>query len=440
MTKKSINRLSFISPDFPKQFKKLLGTAHLESLDVEGVVKEIINEVRLRGDDALLSYTNKFDSVAYQNINDVKVSKVDMRDAADALDPLVKDALQTSIDRVRAYHEKQKEMSTPDRSWSYEDLNGNEFGQIVKSMHTVGVYVPGGKAAYPSSIIMTVIPAIVAGVDKIVLTVPAPGGDLNPIILASAHLCGVDEMYKLGGAQAIAAMAYGTETVPRVDKIVGPGNIYVATAKKMVFGDVGIDMIAGPSEIVIVADKTTDVDWLVMDMFAQAEHDELAQSILISTDSVLLDAVESRIEERMSGMKRQQIIEASILHRGALIHVPSLEDAAEVVNQIAPEHVELAIDKAQEFVPSIRHAGAIFVGRFSAEVIGDYTAGPSHVLPTSGTARFASPLGVNDFQVRSSVIHCSARGAIELSRAAAIIAGEEGLEAHGQSAEYRFRG
>jgi len=435
-----INQLDFKDLDFTEKLGKLLGTSHLDSLDVEGVVKSIIGEVKLKGDESLISYTNKFDNVACQNINELKVSKAEMRDAADALDPLVKDALETSIERVKAYHLKQKEMSAPGQSWSFEDEQGNEFGQIVRSMNCVGVYVPGGKAAYPSSIVMTVVPARVAGVSKVVLTVPAPGGELSPIILAAAHLCEVDEMYKLGGAQAIAAMAYGTETVSRVDKIVGPGNIYVATAKKIVFGDVGIDMIAGPSEVVIIADSSTDPDWLAMDMFAQAEHDELAQSILISTDSALLLAVKESIQKQLGDMKRRDIIEASIFNRGALIHVPTLETAVEIVNQIAPEHLELAIENAEDLVPSIQHAGAIFVGRFSAEVVGDYTAGPSHVLPTSGTARFASPLGVNDFQVRSSLIHCSQGGAIELSRAAAIIATEEGLEAHGKSAEYRLRG
>jgi histidinol dehydrogenase len=435
-----INRLNSTDSDFNKHIEKLLGSTHLDSLDVEGIVKGIISEVRLKGDESLVAYTNKFDNVAYQNFSELKVSRAEMQHAADALDPLVKNALQTSIDRVKTYHLKQKEMSTPDQSWSFKDGQGNEFGQILRSMGCVGVYVPGGKAAYPSSIIMTVIPAVVAGVGKVVLTVPAPGGELSPVILAAAHLCGVDEMYKLGGAQAIAALAYGTETVPRVDKIVGPGNIYVATAKKLVFGDVGIDMIAGPSEVVIVADATTDPDWLAMDMFAQAEHDELAQSILISTDAALLDAVEESISKQLKEMKRRDIITTSIFNRGALIHVPTLAAAFDIVNQIAPEHLELAVDNAEDCLSLIKHAGAIFVGRFSAEAVGDYTAGPSHVLPTSGTARFASPLGVNDFQVRSSMIHCSPRGAIELSRAAAIIATEEGLEAHAKSAEFRFRG
>ncbi|MBL4681229.1 MAG: histidinol dehydrogenase [Pseudomonadales bacterium] len=435
-----INRLNYKELEFSEGFENLISTEQSTVQTVEDTVRSIVKSVRLNGDEALLGFTNEFDRVEYKNACDLVVNPTDLRSASEKLDPIVKEALQVSIDRVRQYHLKQKAASGGGESWSFNDDEGNTLGQIVRSMEKVGVYVPGGKAAYPSSVIMTVIPAKVAGVGEIVLAVPAPNGILAPIILAAAYLCGVEKVYKIGGAQAIAAMAYGTDSVPRVDKIVGPGNIYVATAKKMVFGDVGIDMIAGPSEVVIVADQSTDPDWLAMDLFAQAEHDELAQSILISTNPKLLDEVENSMRKLLPEMQRAEIIKKSLEGRGALILVPDLNKAAELVNRIAPEHLQLALNEPKQFVSSIRHAGAIFVGRFSAEVVGDYTAGPSHVLPTSGTSRFASPLGVNDFQIRTSMIQCSQRGAIKLSRAAAIIAAEEGLEAHARSAEFRFRG
>jgi histidinol dehydrogenase len=307
-------------------------------------------------------------------------------------------------------------------------------------MSSVGIYAPGGKAAYPSTVLMTGIPARVAGVGQITLVVPTPGGQVNEVLLAAAYLAGVDRVYTVGGAQAIAALAYGTQTIQRVDKIVGPGNIYVATAKAMVFGDVGIDMVAGPSEIVIIADKSSNIDWLVMDMFAQAEHDEMAQAILISTDENLLDEVESRIREAVGKMARKNIIEQSLAARGALIRVDSLKDAADIVNKMAPEHLELAVTQPEQLLELVQCAGAVFIGNHSAEVVGDYMAGPSHVLPTGGTARFTSPLGVYDFQVRSSIINCSARGSVKLNRDSAILAEQEGLHAHAESARYRVQG
>lgn len=435
-----INRLDYEEIGFSARFDSLISVDQSNLQKVEDTVRRIIESVRLNGDEALLRFTNEFDRVKYDDSRELVIDQAELRSAAETLDPIVKDALQVSIARVKQYHLKQKAAFGDGESWSFNDDEGNTLGQLIRSMEKVGVYVPGGKAAYPSSVIMTVVPATVAGVAEIILAVPAPDGNMAPVILAAAYLCGVEKVFRIGGAQAIAAMAYGTQTVPRVDKIVGPGNIYVATAKKLVFGDVGIDMIAGPSEIVIVADQSTDPDWLAMDLFAQAEHDELAQSILISTNSDLLNEVENSIRKLLPDMQRVKIIEKSLEGRGALIRVPDLEKAAELVNKIAPEHLELALEAPKQFVSSVKHAGAIFVGRFSPEVVGDYTAGPSHVLPTSGTARFASPLGVNDFQIRTSMIQCSERGAINLSRTAAIIAGEEGLEAHARSAEFRFRG
>ncbi|MFT4677707.1 MAG: histidinol dehydrogenase, partial [Candidatus Azotimanducaceae bacterium] len=366
--------------------------------------------------------------------------QAEMAEALTRVDPLVVEALEQSVNRVRYYHEQQLAATGGTGEWQYTDELGNRLGQIVRGMERVGVYAPGGKACYPSTIIMTAVPAKVAGVAEVILTVPTPNNEVSDVLLAAASLSGVDRMFRIGGAQAIGALAFGTETIPRVDKIVGPGNIYVATAKEMVFGQVGIDMIAGPSEVVIVADETVEVDWLVMDMFAQAEHDEMAQSILISTSSKLLDRVAERIPQMLENMSRKNIIQQAMHDRGALILVRDLQDAQDVVNQIAPEHLELAIVEPEKFVSGVRHAGAIFVGAATAEVVGDYTAGPSHVLPTSGTARFASPLGVYDFLVRSSLVHCSARGSVQLSRGAAILAEEEGLEAHGKSAQYRVQG
>jgi len=436
----SMRRLSTASPAFQQQFESLLAVQETNHDRVMQDVLGILNEVKANGDAALLKFTEKFDGITATEFSALEISQSRMKASLGKIDPLVLDALKQSIARVRSYHEKQKAALGNQLDWSYEDELGNQLGQLVRGMERVGIYAPGGKAAYPSSIIMTAIPARVAGVAEIILTVPTPGGEVNEALLATAHLCGVDRLFTIGGAQAIAALAYGTETVPRVDKIVGPGNIYVATAKSIVFGNVGIDMIAGPSEIAIVADGSVEPEWLMMDMFAQAEHDELAQSVLISTDEALLDAVATLIETRISGMQRSTIIEQAIRDRGALILVQSDEEAVALVNQMAPEHLEICLDAPEAFLAGVRNAGAIFVGKHTAEVVGDYTAGPSHVLPTSGTARFASPLGVYDFQVRSSLIRCSREGAIQLNRAASIIARAEGLEAHALSAELRIQG
>lgn len=436
----SVRRLSTTSASFNEEFQALLSVQEESHDSVLESVVDILEDVKAHGDEALVRLTGKFDSLEVNEFSELEVSQHEMAEAVERIDPIVLDALTQSIKRVRDYHQKQKEAYGNQADWSYEDELGNQLGQLVRGMERVGIYAPGGKAAYPSSVIMTAIPARVAEVGEIILTVPTPRGEVNDALLATAHLCGVDRLFTIGGAQAIGALAYGTETVPRVDKIVGPGNIYVATAKSIVFGKVGIDMIAGPSEIAIVADDSVDPEWLMMDMFAQAEHDELAQSVLISTDSTLLDEVERLIGERTAGMQRSSIIEKAIVDRGALILVKSNDEALALVNQMAPEHLEICLDEPEGFLAGVRNAGAVFVGKHTAEVVGDYTAGPSHVLPTSGTARFASPLGVYDFQVRSSLIRCSRQGAIQLNRAASIIARTEGLEAHALSAELRVHG
>lgn len=435
-----IRRLSTLSRDFAAEMDDLLSLPEDSHAEIRAQVSEILASVKREGDAAVLDLTNRFDELGAVSVADLEISREEMAVALARVEPIVVEALEESIRRVRHYHEQQLVATGGTGEWQYTDDEGNKLGQIVRGMERVGVYAPGGKACYPSTIVMTVIPAKVAGVEEVILTVPTPRNEINDVLLAAAYLCGVDRMFRIGGAQAIAAMAYGTETIPRVDKIVGPGNIFVATAKGMVFGQVGIDMIAGPSEVVIVADHGAEVDWLVMDMFAQAEHDQMAQSILISTSSALLDAVTERLPVLLSGMERKAIIEKALVDRGALILVEDIASAQRVVNRIAPEHLELALEDAQGFVPGVRHAGAIFVGAGTAEVVGDYTAGPSHVLPTSGTARFASPLGVYDFQVRSSLVQCSREGSIKLSRAAAILADEEGLEAHSKSAQYRVQG
>jgi len=435
-----IQRLDTASASFTESLDQLLALPEESHAEIRTQVRGILNAVRSSGDAEVLALSNRFDQLEATSVADLEVSKADMADALSRVDPLVVEALEESISRVKHYHEQQLAAFGGGGEWQYTDEHGNLLGQVVRGMERVGVYAPGGKACYPSTIIMTVIPAKVAGVEEVILTVPTPHNEISDVLLAAAFLCGVDRMFRVGGAQAIAALAYGTESIPRVDKIVGPGNIYVATAKEMVFGHVGIDMIAGPSEVVIVADDQAEVDWLVMDMFAQAEHDEMAQSILISTSAGLLDRVAARVPEMLADMSRKEIIGQALTDRGALILVRDEQEAQDVVNRIAPEHLELALADPEAFVPGVRHAGAIFVGAYTAEVVGDYTAGPSHVLPTSGTARFASPLGVYDFQVRSSLVQCSAAGAVRLSRAAAILAEAEGLEAHGKSAQYRVQG
>ena len=435
-----IARLDSDSPEFLAELQSLGEIPEHDQAQVRASVANILKDVRVRGDEALVELTNRFDGQSVSDMADLSIGREQLLKAYESIDDLVRDALIESADRVRDYHEHQKLSIASGDGWRYTDSMGNQLGQSIRPMSKVGIYAPGGKASYPSTVIMTAIPAQVAGVNEMILCVPTPGGQLNPTLLAAAHLCGIDHVFALGGAQAIAAMAFGTEAVPKVDKIVGPGNIYVATAKEMVFGKVGIDMIAGPSEVVIVADDSADPNWIIQDMFAQAEHDEMAQAIVISPSEKLLALIAEKLPNKLGQQKRQPIISEAISNRGALIKVKDLSQAFEIVNKIAPEHLQLSIDAPEVWLPNVQHAGAVFLGVDTAEVVGDYTAGPSHVLPTSGSARFASPLGVYDFQTRSSIIQCSREGAIKLSRAAAIIASEEGLYAHAESALARVKG
>lgn len=426
-----IRRLNTSDSGFSRDFNALL--AHNSDVDPELVntVQGIINDVKNRGDAALLEYTNRFDR-RNATLDNLEISSDALQKAIAAIPPELKKALEVSANRIREYHQKQVQ-----ESWRYQDEQGNTLGQQVTALDRVGVYVPGGKAAYPSSVLMNVIPAKVAGVKEIVMVVPCPDGKENQLVFAAAAIAGVDRVFSIGGAQAVAALAYGTQTIPAVDKIVGPGNIYVATAKRLVFGIVGIDMIAGPSEVLILAEGNSNPDWLAMDLFAQAEHDEEARSILISPDSNLLDNVEESISKLLPEMERAAIIEKSLENNGAFIQARNMEECIQLANQLAPEHLELAIEKAEDVLPEIRHAGAIFIGHYTAEVLGDYCAGPNHVLPTSRTARFSSPLGVYDFQKRSSVIKCTGQSVKELAVTASVLARGEGLTAHARSAEYR---
>lgn len=435
MTEISLRRLDAAHPDFENRLTALLAWDESSDAAIHDRVAGIIREVRQRGDAAVLELTQRFDHFAPECMADLELSRADLRAAWDGLSPELALALETAAGRIRAYAERQKLAS-----WRYTEVDGTVLGQQVMALDRVGIYVPGGKAAYPSSVLMNAIPAHVAGVRDIIMATPTPAGELNPLVLAAAHLAGVDRVFRIGGAQAVAALAYGTATIPRVDKIVGPGNIYVATAKKLVFGQVGIDMVAGPSEILVIADGETHPDWIAMDLFSQAEHDEDAQAILISTSPAFLDGVEASIRRLLPGMERAEVIRAALLGRGALIAVPDLEVAAEVANRIAPEHLELSVADPEALAGRIRHAGAMFMGRHTAEALGDYCAGPNHVLPTSGTARFSSPLGVYDFQKRSSLIFCSPEGSAALARTASILARGEGLTAHARSAEYRIPG
>ncbi len=429
-----IRRFSTLDSDFDANLKQLLAfeTAQDDSIDV--VVANILKDVRARGDAAVLEYTNRFDKTNATHLSELEISKAELIAALNGLPADQRDALQTAADRVRSYHEKQL-MS----SWNYTEADGTLLGQQVTSLDRVGLYVPGGKAAYPSSVLMNAIPAKVAGVQELIMVVPTPNGEKNQLVLAAAAVCNVDRVFCIGGAQAVGAMAYGTETVPQVDKIVGPGNAYVAAAKRRVFGVVGIDMVAGPSEILVICDGKTNPDWIAMDLFSQAEHDELAQSILLSPDADFLDKVSASIQRLVEEMPRKEIITTSLTDRGALIHVRDLDEAAEISNYIAPEHLELSIEEPLAFSKKIKHAGAIFMGRDTCEALGDYCAGPNHVLPTSRTARFSSPLGVYDFQKRSSLIMVSSEGAQVLGKVAATLAYGEGLQAHARSAEYRLR-
>ena len=430
----SITRLNASQSDFDSSLAKLLAWDDSVDHQVNESVRHILHEVKTRGDAAVLEFTEKFDRLKIASVAELEMSHDRLQKALKNIPGDQRVALEQAAERIRSYHEHQNQTS-----WQYQEEDGTVLGQKVTPLDRAGLYVPGGKAAYPSSVLMNAIPAKVAGVSEVVMVVPTPDGVVNDMVLAAAAIAGVDRVFTVGGAQAVAALAYGTETIPSVDKIVGPGNIFVATAKREVFGTVGIDMIAGPSEILVICDGETDPDWIAMDLFSQAEHDEQAQSILISPDASFLDAVEASINKLLPTMERAEIIEASISSRAALIQVADLSEAATVSNRIAPEHLELSVEDPEALMAEIRHAGAIFMGRYTAEALGDYCAGPNHVLPTSGTARFSSPLGVYDFQKRSSIIGFSASGADRMGRVASVLARGEGLTAHARSAEYRVK-
>ena len=427
-----VRRLHSQDTGFDAQLSRLLAWDDQVDASVEQRVREIISQVRQRGVAAVLEYTAQFDGVDAADLSELQLSAERCQQALDALPTEQRQALELAAQRIRSYHQRQQQSS-----WRYQEEDGTVLGQEIRPLQRAGLYVPGGKAAYPSSVLMNAIPAKVAGVPELIMVTPTPKGEVNELVLAAAALAGVDQVYALGGAQAVAALAYGIPGLAAVDKIVGPGNIYVATAKRMVFGQVGIDMVAGPSEILVICDGETDPDWIAMDLFSQAEHDEQAQSILMSPSAAFLDHVDASMQRLLNEMPRQQIIATALNQRGALIQVADLEQACEIANRIAPEHLELSVADPEQWVPKIQHAGALFLGRYTAEALGDYCAGPNHVLPTSGTARFSSPLGVYDFQKRSSVIHCSAQGAATLGRCADKLAQGEGLDAHARSARYR---
>ena len=429
-----IRRFSTTDSNFDEQLKQLLAFETAQDDSVDEVVAKILKDVKHRGDAAVIEYTNRFDKTSATNLAELEVSQAELQAALTSLPSDQREALQSAADRVRIYHEKQLMAS-----WSYTEADGTLLGQQVTALDRVGLYVPGGKAAYPSSVLMNAIPAKVAGVKELIMVVPTPNGERNQLVFAAAAIAGVNRVFCIGGAQAVGALAYGTETVPQVDKIVGPGNAYVAAAKRRVFGVVGIDMVAGPSEILVICDGKTNPDWVAMDLFSQAEHDELAQAILLSPDADFLNRVSDSIEKLVAEMPRKDIITKSLTDRGALIHVRDLDEAAAISNYIAPEHLELSIDDPLAFSQKIKHAGAIFMGRDTCEALGDYCAGPNHVLPTSRTARFSSPLGVYDFQKRSSLIMVSSSGAQVLGKVAATLAYGEGLQAHARSAEYRLK-
>ena len=428
-----IRRLSTAAANFDADLKALLALEASQDASIERTVLDILADIRQRGDVALLEFTRKFDRLEVHDAHHLELPRAELDAALAGLSQEQRAALETAAQRIRAFHERQRV-----EGWTYTEADGTLLGQRVTPLDRVGLYVPGGKAAYPSSVLMNAIPAKVAGVGELIMVVPTPGGERNPLVLAAAAIAGVDRVFTIGGAQAIGALAYGTATVPQVDKIVGPGNAYVANAKRHVFGTVGIDMIAGPSEILIIADGDTPPDWVAMDLFSQAEHDELAQSILISPDAVYLDAVTESIARLLPQMPRAEVIRKSLADRGGLILVKDLAEACTISNRIAPEHLELSVKDPQALVPLIRHAGAIFMGAYSSESLGDYCAGPNHVLPTSGSARFSSPLGVYDFQKRSSLIHVSQAGAQTLGRIASSLAEGEGLTAHARSADFRL--
>ncbi|HXE19157.1 histidinol dehydrogenase [Castellaniella sp. UC4442_H9] len=428
-----INRLDARAADFDAALARLLAYDASQDDAIETTVRDILEDVRTRGDAAVLDYTRRFDHVAADTVAALEIPRADLRAALDNLPADQRAALEAAADRVRRYHQHQVA-----QTWTYTEPDGTVLGQQITPLDRAGLYVPGGKAAYPSSVLMNAIPAKVAGVPELIMVTPTPGGTRNPLVLAAAMLGGVDRVFAVGGAQAVGALAYGTRTLPAVDKITGPGNAYVAAAKRRVFGTVGIDMIAGPSEILVLADGSTPAEWLAIDLFSQAEHDELAQAILLCPDAAYLDAVEAAMADALPRQPRVDILRASLARRGALIHVRDLDQACEIVNRIAPEHLELSVRDPQALLPAIRHAGAIFLGAYSSEPLGDYCAGPNHVLPTARTARFSSPLGVYDFQKRSSLIQVSQAGSQTLGRIADTLARGEGLYAHAQSARLRL--
>ena len=430
----NIRRLSTKDQSFEAALKALLAFETAQDDRVDTVVANILKDVKTRGDAAVLEYTNRFDNTNASSLAELEIGQPELQAALSGLPENQREALQAAADRVRTYHEKQVM-----QSWSYTEADGTMLGQQVTALDRVGLYVPGGKAAYPSSVLMNAIPAKVAGVQELMMVVPTPNGERNALVLAAAAIAGVDRVFCIGGAQAVGALAYGTETVPQVDKVTGPGNAYVAAAKRRVFGIVGIDMVAGPSEILVICDGKTDPDWIAMDLFSQAEHDELAQSILLSPDAAFLVAVEASMQKLVQEMPRKDIISTSISDRGALILVKDLNEAIEISNYIAPEHLELSVENPLEMSKKVKHAGAIFMGRDTCEALGDYCAGPNHVLPTSRTARFSSPLGVYDFQKKSSLIMVSSEGAQKLGKIASTLAHGERLQAHARSAEYRLK-
>jgi histidinol dehydrogenase len=434
----TLRKLDSSHPDFNAQLSAVLAFEAEEDHAIDQAVMGILADVKTRGDAAVLDYTNRFDRLSASSMGALELTQEELQAALNGLSPVRRSALQAAADRVRAYHERQK-LECGSDGFTYREADGTLLGQKVTPLDRVGIYVPGGKAAYPSSVLMNAIPAKVAGVQEIIMVVPTPDGVKNELVLAAAAIAGVDRVFTIGGAQAVGALAYGTATIPQVDKIVGPGNAYVAAAKRRMFGIVGIDMIAGPSEILVICDGSTDPDWVAMDLFSQAEHDELAQSIMICPDAAYIEKVEASINRQLDAMPRHEVIRTSLTNRGALIKVRDMEEACVIANSIAAEHLEISTENPQRWADQVRHAGAMFLGRFTSESLGDYCAGPNHVLPTSRTARFSSPLGVYDFQKRSSIIQVSEEGAQTLGKIAAELAYGEGLQAHAQSAEYRLR-
>jgi len=429
-----LRRLSTTQRDFERRLKALLTFEAVLDTKVDTAVAKILTEVKKRGDAALLEYTRRFDRLKVKTVRELELPRARLAAALLTLPIPQRQALEEAASRIRAYHEKQLV-----QSWNYRDADGTLLGQQVTPLERVGMYVPGGKAAYPSTVLMNAIPAKLGGVRELIMTVPTPNGEQNDLVLAAAAITGVDRVFTIGGAQAIGALAYGTKTIPQVDKIVGPGNAYVAAAKRRVFGVVGLDMVAGPSEILVICDGQTNPDWVAMDLFSQSEHDEMAQAILLSPDANFIDAVAASIKRLLPSLPRREVIRASLEKRGALIEVKDLDEACAIANRIAPEHLELSVENAESWVAKIKNAGAIFIGRYSSEALGDYCAGPNHVLPTSRSARFSSPLGVYDFQKRSSVISVSKEGAVKLGKVAVELAMGEGLQAHARSAQYRMK-